>query len=118
MLIENVTKDVRHGFRILLRAPGFAIAAIISLAIGIGANTAMFSVVYGVLLRPLPFPDANRLVTLWSDNPRLGLAKETSGYANIEDWQKSARTFEGMAVYDPISIIVTSPGEPRRSSAL
>jgi predicted permease len=115
--LENFAKDVRHGFRILARAPGFAATAVISLAIGIGANTAMFSIVNEVLLRPLPYPDAGRLVTLWLENQRLGIAQQTSNYGNISDWRNGARTLNGIAAYDSFSIIITS-GEPRRTSGL
>jgi predicted permease len=115
--LEQLSKDFRHAGRGLRQNPGFAIAAIVSLAIGIGANTAMFSIVNEVLLRPLPYPEPERLVTLSSENRRLGLAQQPSSLANIFDWQKESRVFEGLAFYDPVSMIVNS-GEPRRATGL
>ncbi|MES2695984.1 MAG: ABC transporter permease [Verrucomicrobiota bacterium] len=115
--LENAVSDIRYGVRVLLRAPGFALAAIVSLAIGVGANTAVFSIVNGVLLRPLPYPDAERLVTVWTENRRQGANRQTSAYANIADWRKTAQTLQDIAMYDPVSLVVTS-GEPRRISGL
>lgn len=115
--LENAVKDIRYGVRGLLRAPGFALAAIVSLAIGVGANTAVFSIVHGVLLRPLPYPDADQLVTVWTENSRQGANQQTSVYSNIADWRATARTLPGIAIYDPVSLVVGS-GEPRRISGL
>lgn len=115
--LENALKDVRYGFRILVRAPGFAFAAVVSLALGIGANTAMFSVVDAVMLRPLPYPDAGRLITLWSENRQIGLSRQPSGYSNIADWRNTSETLTGVAVYAPGSLIEMSD-EPRRTSGL
>src|SRR5260370_22678612 len=71
-LVETVTQDLRYGWRTLLKSPGFAVTALFTLALGIGANTAIFSVVYGILLRPLPFRDASRLMLLNETTPRVG----------------------------------------------
>ena len=68
--MRTLAQDLRHGFRLLAKSPGFAFAAVLVLALGLGANTAIFSVVNAVLLRPLPFPDAERLVHVWHTPPR------------------------------------------------
>lgn len=114
---ENARKDFRHGLRILARAPGFTAAAVASLALGIGANTAMFSVIDTVLLKPLPYAEPERLVALWTENRALNLTQQPSTEANIADWRAASRTLSGIAAYDPTSMIV-SAGEPRRTSGV
>jgi predicted permease len=115
--LESLAKDLRHGVRVLVHSPGFTFAAIFSLALGIGATTAMFSVLDGVILRPLPYPDSERLVMLWTENRRQGANRQTSSYANIADWKNASRTLQDLAVFDPVSLIV-SGDEPRRTSGL
>jgi len=94
-------QDVRYGFRLMRRSPGFAAAATLTIALGIGGTTAMFSVVYGVLLRPLPYGDADRLVNLWSTAPNRGLLRAYVGMANVYDWKARNRVFEGIAARAP-----------------
>ena len=86
-----MAKDIRYGWRNLLRTPGFTIVAVIALALGIGANTAIFSVVNAVLLRPLAYRDPERLVTHPAQRHRSG------GGANYIDWRDQSRSFEAMA---------------------
>jgi putative ABC transport system permease protein len=94
-LIESLVQDLRYGWRMLLKSPGFAAAALFTLALGIGANTAIFSVVYGLLLRPLPFRDVSRLVLLNETEPRVG--DVSVSYPNFQDWRRQSRTFTEMA---------------------
>src|SRR5689334_19611753 len=91
-------QDLRYGVRMLRQKPGFTIIAILTLALAIGANTAIFSVVYALLLRPLPFQEPSRLV--WIANVgRAGLSGATTRVANYADWQKTNQSFEELAAY-------------------
>src|ERR1700734_3326669 len=104
-------QDVRYGLRVLLRNPGFAIIAVLTLALGIGANTAIFSVVQGVLLAPLPYSEPERLVLVWQYNLTLKHAISVS-YPDFLDWQHDARSFQQMAAFDSQDRDLTSPGTP------
>ena len=98
----NVVSDLRHGLRILLRNPGFAATAVLLLALGIGANAAIFSVVDAVLLRPLPYQDSSRIMQIWHAPPAKsfpGLTLFAVSPANYLDWQSQNRSFEAMAAY-------------------
>ena len=97
-----------------MKRPGFAAVAIITLALGIGANTAVFSVVNAVLLRPLPYPDADRLVTVWGDFHREGLAKMTASVPELTDYQQRSQAFEQLAAYGWQSFNLTDNGNPER----
>jgi putative ABC transport system permease protein len=109
-------QDVIYGVRLMRRAPGFAAAAILTIAIGIGATTAMFSVVYGVLLRPLPFGDADRLVYVWSAAPSRGLARAYVAMANVYDYKARNHVFDDIGAVRAIANFnLTGPGgEPER----
>src|SRR5256886_7623403 len=85
--------------RQLLKNPGFTAVAVLRLALGIGANTALFSVVNGVLLRPLPFHEHDRLVTLWESTPTQGVDQQNVSPPNFADWQAQGRAFEEMAFW-------------------
>src|SRR5262249_51588945 len=86
-----------YGVRLMARAPGFAAAAIVTVALGVGATTAMFSVVYGVLLRPPPYADPDRLVSIWTTAPTRGLPRAYVGTANGYDWKAGTHVFEDIA---------------------
>jgi predicted permease len=97
--LEELVGDSRHALRSLRRRPVFATTAILTLALAIGANTAIFSVVNAVLLRPLPFPHADRLVMLSEDNPEKGWRRETAAPANYLDWRERVTAFQDVAAY-------------------
>jgi predicted permease len=107
---EHLVQDVRYSLRMLRENPGFTAAAVIVLALGIGANTALFSVVNGVLLRPLPYPHPEQLVILRESKPNF--ATGSISYPNFLDWQKDNRTFASMAMMrGNRSFILTGLGE-------
>jgi len=105
-----VLQDVRYALRSLRRHPVFALTAILTLALGIGANTAIFTAVNGVLLRPLRYPEADRLLTVWGHHPSIG--RETASLPDFLDWRK-ARSFSGMAAWANTLFTVTGTGEPQ-----
>ena len=113
-LLSDLSQDLRYGLRMLLKNPGFTIVAIIALALGIGANTAIFSVVNTVLLRPLPYKDPDRLVMVWEDNSKQGFPRDTPAAANYIDWRNQNHVFEGMAAMVEISFNLTGAGDPER----
>jgi len=104
--------------RRLLRAPLFSVVAILTLAVGIGANTAIFSVVNGVLLKPLPFHEADRLVGVWHTAPGLNLPLLNQGPTNYFVYRDENRTFEDFALWDGAAVSITGTGEPERVQAL
>jgi putative ABC transport system permease protein len=104
--------DAKFGMRILLKKPGFFIAAILTLAIGIGANTAIFSAVNSVLLKPLPFPDSESVVTIWENNIKDGIERDDVSPANFLDWQERQQLFESMATINPWGLDYTGGTEP------
>jgi putative ABC transport system permease protein len=96
-LLETLFQDVRYAARMMRRSPAFTITAVLTLALGIGANTAVFSVVNTVLLRPLPYPDSDRLVQLWSTNPNTDHWGMWTAYPRFEDWRRQNTVLEEMA---------------------
>ncbi len=109
--METVWQDVRYAARMLARSPGFTAVAVLTLALGIGANTAIFSVVNAVLLRPLPYQDSDRIVTLWQENEKLRILEEVSP-PDFLDWQERSRSFEAMALIQPYGLDYAGDGEP------
>ncbi len=105
-------QDLRYTLRALSRAPGFAVTAILVIALGVGANTAAFSVADFVLIRPLPYPDSDRLVKLWEAVPGYGQLELSP--PNYRDWKASSSVFEGMGAYLPIENNLVGEGEPDR----
>src|SRR5579864_294930 len=107
--LEMLGKDVRLAFRMLRKSPGFTGVALLTLALGIGANTALFNIVYAVLLRPLPYPDPDRLVAIYSNFPVDGNA--SFSYPNFVDWQRDNRSFAHLAAYHRDEFTFTAAGE-------
>src|SRR5215207_9429456 len=97
--MENLLKDIRYGVRSFLKRPGFLVIAVSTLALGIGATTAMFTVVNSVLLRPLQFPESERIVLLESVNPQLGVMRSNVSVPDILDWQTQTQSFEQIAAF-------------------
>src|SRR5262245_29821627 len=108
-MVETLTHDLQHAARGLWRAPGFTIAAVVTLALGIGTNTAVFSVVDGVLLNPLPFPESSRLVAVYGTNQNN--PKNSISYANFEDFRTDVQAFESMAAWRTHSFTLTGRGD-------
>ena len=99
----SLLNDIRFGLRLLRRNPGFSICVILILALGIGANSAIFSVMNALLLRPLPFSNSQRLVTVMSSNPRvMGDEKSVVSHPDFSDWRNQNQVFEEMAALSPI----------------
>ena len=111
---ELIAADVRYAFRTLRRNPGFAIVVLLTLALGIGANAAIFSVVNGVLLRPLPYRDADRLMVIWGDLKRPGLNDIPASAGEYVDYRDRSHAFEQVAAYDTVGFNLTGGGEPER----
>src|ERR1700751_2109848 len=113
--MENLVQDSRFALRQLLKSPGFTAVAVITLALGIGANTAIFSVVSGVLLRPLPFKDPGRIVRVWHTPPAKsfpGIPTFSVSAANYLDWQRDNHVFERLAIYNYRGFTLTSAAQP------
>ena len=106
-MVEAGMQDVRYAVRTLRRSPGFAVTSIAVLALAIGGNTAMFSVLNAVLLRPLPFQSPDELVMLWTEIPSQGVREGRSAFKDVEQWRRMSESFEDMAVFDPVSLIHT-----------
>jgi predicted permease len=113
--LEEFLQDLRYGARTLRKNPGFTAIAVLTLALGIGANTALFSVVNAVLLNPLPYPQAEQLVTLHESKPNF--ESGSISYPNFRDWQKNNHTFSSMAVARSYGFSLTGAGEAEQVRA-
>ncbi|HTV14662.1 MAG TPA: ABC transporter permease [Acidobacteriaceae bacterium] len=110
--MSALLQDVRFALRMLLKSPGFAAIAILTLALGVGANTALFSVVNGVLLNPLPYPQSRQLAAVYEKN--AGLDRAPISYLNFLDWQRQTKTFSSLAIYRGEDYTLTGQGEAVR----
>jgi putative ABC transport system permease protein len=113
-LMSDIGQDLRYALRMLLKNPGFASVAILALALGIGANTAIFSVDNTVLLQPLPYKNPKELVMVWENATHLGFPKDTPSPANFLDWRGQNTVFTGMAAMARKNFNLTGVGEPER----
>ncbi|HYY56156.1 MAG TPA: ABC transporter permease, partial [Pyrinomonadaceae bacterium] len=113
----NLLQDVRYGLRMLSKSPSFTLIAVLTLALGIGANTAIFSLVSAVLVRPLGYQDPNRLVMVWEDQSAIGFPRDTPAAANYADWKAQNNSFEDMAALTSLDYDLTGDGEPEKISA-
>jgi predicted permease len=114
-LLETLLQDLRFALRMLGKSPGFTAVAVLTLALGIGANTALFSVINGVLLNPLPFPNANRILVLFQD--KANFPKGSISYPNFLDWRQDNRCFESIAAYRWADGTIRGTGEPEEVHA-
>jgi predicted permease len=112
--MTTLSQDLRYAVRMLLKSPGFASIAVLTLALGIGANTTLFSVVKGVLLNPLPYPHSEELVAIYASTP--GFEHGPAVYLNFLDWQRDTQTFSSMALYRNQGYNVTGTAEAERLS--
>jgi putative ABC transport system permease protein len=112
--MANLSRDLRFGFRLLLKNPGFACVAVLALAIGIAANTAIFSVVYATLLAPLPYPNPDQLVMVWS---KIQGNRNVTAAGNFLDWQRDASVFQSLCAWSGRSINISSGNRPEQVQA-
>src|SRR5205807_10352318 len=110
-LLESLWRDVRYAVRTLRKNPAFTTTAAATLALAIGANTTMFSVLNAVLLRPLPYRAPEQLAMLWTEDPTQNLREGRSAIWNVEQWRSQTRSFADMAVFDAVSTTLTVAGE-------
>jgi hypothetical protein len=113
-MFDTLKQDLRYSLRGLLARPGFALAAILTLALGIGANTAIFSVINGLLLKPLPYPDSERLVQVHNVYPTMGIDNAGTSVPDYFDRREQAEALEDLAIYTGISLNLASDGTPQR----
>ena len=113
--MSTLLQDIRYGLRMLLKHKGFTAVAVIALGLGVGANTAIFSLVNGVLLRPMPFPNAERIVYIEGKNPAAGITDSNISYLDFTDWSKQTDLFASTAAYWTASANLGADGaEPDR----
>jgi putative ABC transport system permease protein len=112
--MEAILHDLRYGCRSLIRNPGFAAVTVLTLAFGIGANTAIFSMIDAVFLRPLPYRDPERLMMVWEDASFAGFPRNTPAPANYADWKAQNQVFEDMAALSWRDFSLTGDGEPEK----
>jgi putative ABC transport system permease protein len=110
--METLLQDLRYSLRTLAKKPAFTVIVIVALAIGIGATTAIFSVVNAILLRPLPYPDADRLTMVWMKNSKLKLDEDWHSYPNYEDYRTQNETFEDIAAFNNTRLTLSGTGDP------
>src|SRR5262245_9065776 len=113
--MDNLLSDIRYAMRNLIKRPGFTAIAVLTLALGIGANSSIFSAIYALLLNPLPIPDQDRVMAIWDKNPMHGLDHNEVTVANYFDWLAQNQSFEKLALYRWWSVNVTGQDTRERS---
>jgi putative ABC transport system permease protein len=116
--METLFQDLRYSFRMLAKKPAFTAIVVFVMALGIGATTAIFSVVNAIVLRPLPYQNPDRLVMVWMDNRKLGIDQDWHSYPNYLDYRDHNQTFETIAAFNNRSFNLTGIGEPERVLAV
>src|SRR5215218_1902044 len=112
--MRTLLQDIRYGLRVLAQRPGFTAVAVVTLALGIGANTAIFSLVNAVMVRPLKYRDAERLVMLWEDSTAAGFSRDSPAPANYFDWKAQQQSFDQTAATRQLTFDLTGGGEPEK----
>jgi putative ABC transport system permease protein len=113
-MMQILFQDLSYSLRLLLKNPGFTLVAVFTLALGIGANTAIFSVVNSLLLRPLPYQEAEQLVWIWGTNPKNNIPHEAASAPDFADWKSRNQSFAEMAAFSRTAVILHTEGEPER----
>jgi putative ABC transport system permease protein len=116
--MRGLVQDLRYAVRLLAKSPGFTCAAVVALALGIGASTTIFSVVSAVLLRPLPYPDPDRVVMVWDSNPGRGWDKFAVSPGNFTAWSETPAGFDALAALQTAAFVLTGQGDPERLEGL
>src|SRR5215472_1243637 len=116
--LESWLQDLRFGLRVLRKAPGFSAIAILTLALGLGATTAIFSIVNAIVLRPLPYKDSERLVNVWTNSPMFPDFNLGESKPDFDDIKSQAHAFETMAMYRPVDMTLSGGGDPEQVSAV
>src|SRR6476660_8836743 len=113
-MMSRLLHDLRFAARSLMKRPGATAIALVTLALGIGVNTAIFSAVDSVLLRPLPFNEPERLVSVWEQTLRLGIQQNEAAPSNFFDLRNQSHSFAALGAYGPLDINLTGSGDPER----
>src|SRR6201984_1801186 len=116
--MHALLQDIGYGLRIMRKSPGFTTVALVVLALGIGGNTAIFSVVNGVLLQPLPYPQADQLVSIRSAEPSRGIPPVVASYADYLDWKQQAHSFSNMGTYFSDTFNLSAGGQSTQVEAM
>lgn len=116
-MFEGILQDVKHGLRLLRRYPGFSLAIVVTVALGLGANATIFGVINAVLLEPLPYNQPDRLVRLWESNLKQNQPDSPVSVPNFQDWQREQTVFEQLAALELATFNLTGRGEPQRVAA-
>ena len=111
---DMARQDIRFALRTFRHAPGFTAVAALTIALGLGATTAIFSVVNALILQPLPYPDADRIVAVWMDNRKLGVREDIHSYPNLADLKSQNQVLSHLAAYNAVGFNLTGSGEPQR----